>query len=121
MSTSVDFQTSARPGIGTSNASTGRTTQPSAADFGRALTAADLQSQSILAREQAAKSNLMALGIRADQDGNPLGFPKRVNWIDAQNMVTRNKVTGLRVDLWKACRRMRNNGVLHKKITTNNY
>ena len=40
----------------------------------------------------------MALGIKADPNGNPLGFPKRVSWIDAQNMVTRNKVTGLSVD-----------------------
>lgn len=98
MSTTIDFQTTARPGNGTAAASAGRNNQPATADFGRALTAADLQSQSILAREQAAKSNLMALGIKADANGNPLGFPKRVSWIDAQNMVTRNKVTGLRVE-----------------------
>jgi hypothetical protein len=98
MSTTVDFQTAARPGNGTAASAAGRNSQLAAADFGKALTAADLQSQNILAREQAAKSNLMALGIRADQDGNPLGFPKRVSWIDAQNMVTRNKVMGLRVD-----------------------
>jgi len=98
MSTTVDFQTTARPGNGTTVSSAGRNNPPGTTDFGRVLTAADLQTQSILAREQAAKTNLMALGIEADLDGNPLGFPKRVSWIDAQNMVTRNKVTGLRID-----------------------
>jgi hypothetical protein len=49
-------------------------------------------------REQAAKSRLLALGVEAAEGGGPKGFPTGTSWVDAQNMVTRNKVTGVTVN-----------------------
>ena len=49
-------------------------------------------------REQAAKSRLMGLGLEANASGGPKGFPNGTSWVDAQNMVTRNKVVGVDIN-----------------------
>jgi hypothetical protein len=74
---------------------TARTPQakPRPPGFSLNLNAAD--AARIAARETAAKNRLTPLGLEEDAGGGPKGFPTGTGWIDAQTMVTRNRVTGV--------------------------
>ena len=83
---------------GTTNASTRASilADRKQASFLASLSAAE---RSRLAeREQAAKTRLLGLGLEANASGGPNGFPNGTSWIDAQNMVTRNKVVGVDIN-----------------------
>jgi len=67
--------------------------KPRPPGFSLKLNAAD--AARIAAREATAKSRLIPLGLEEDASGGPKGFPTGTGWIDAQTMVTRNRVTGV--------------------------
>jgi len=113
MSTSVNFSTASTAGVLNANQrSFGTWDNAFSTQLNRINTLSESEraqlvqkQEELAAREEQAKTELLALGLEEDTNparaSSPKGFPLGVTWADARDMVTRKKVVGSEINLEK--------------------